>query len=91
MKEKEQLRYITNNMRSYRNRLGYTQEKMADLLNISRATYCDYEVNPSSVRIEVFKKMADILKCSLVDFFIPHNVTESEHSNLELAKSENDS
>ena len=77
MKEKDQLKYITNNMKSYRVKFGYTQEKMADLLGISRATYCDYEVNPQTVRIETFKKMADILQCELADFFITSNVTES--------------
>lgn len=78
---KEKLRYITNNMKSYRNRLGYTQEQMADLLNVSRATYCDYETNPQNVRIEVFKKMADILQCDLSDFFIAINVTNSDKTS----------
>ena len=81
MKEKEQLKYVTNNMKSFRNRLGYTQEKMADLLGVSRTTYCDYEVNPQNVRIEIFKKMADILQCELSDFFVVINVTKSDNND----------
>ena len=80
MKEKEQLKFVTNNMKSYRNRLGYTQEKMADLLGVSRTTYCDSETNPQNVRIETFKKMADILQCELSDFFIVFNVTTSDEN-----------
>ena len=77
MTEKEQLKYVTNNMKSQRNKFGYTQEKMADLLGVSRATYCDYEVNPQTVKIGTFKKMADLLQCELADFFIVSNVTYS--------------
>ena len=73
-------------MKSYRSKFGYTQEKMADLLGISRATYCDYEVNPQSVRIEVFKKMSDILNCNLSDFFMTNDVTNSD-----IYQSSNDS
>ena len=40
---KEKLQYISSNIKSYRIRLDYTQEKMADLLDISRITYCEYE------------------------------------------------
>ena len=83
MTEKEQLKYVTNNMKSQRSRFGYTQEKMADLLGISRATYCDYEVNPQAVKIGTFKKMADVLQCELVDFFIISNVTESNINQKE--------
>lgn len=76
---KNKLKYISNNMKSLRNRVGYTQDKMAELLNISRVTYCDYEVNPQKVKIEIFQQIADILKCKLSDFFVEYNVTNSNY------------
>ena len=74
---KEKVEYISNNIKSYRARLGYTQEKMAELLGISRNTYCDYEVNPQKVRVETLQQIADILMCKLSDFFAELNVTKS--------------
>ena len=78
---KDKLRYVSNNIKSYRMRAGYTQDKMADLLGVARVTYCDYEVNPQRVKIETFQQIADILKCKLSDFFIEFYVTKSD-SNL---------
>ncbi len=78
---KEKVLYISNNLRSYRTRLGYTQEKMAKMLNVSRNTYNDYEVNPQKVRIETLQDIADILQCNLSDFFVQLNVTESNDNS----------
>lgn len=75
---KEKLKYVSNNIRSYRMRAGYTQDKMADLLGVTRVTYCDYEVNPQKVKVETFQQIADILKCNLSDFFIEFDVTKSD-------------
>lgn len=77
---KEKVEYISNNIKSYRARLGYTQEKMAELLGISRNTYCDYEVNPQKVRVETLQQIADILMCKLSDFFAELIVTKSNIS-----------
>lgn len=74
---KEKLQYISNNLKMYRTRIGYTQEKIANILNISRATYCDYEVNPQKLKIETLQDIADVLKCDLSDFFVQISVTES--------------
>ncbi len=74
---KEKLQYISNNMKSYRIRMGYNQEKMAQILGISRITYCDYEVNPQKLKIETLQDIADILRCNLSDFFVQISVTES--------------
>lgn len=74
---KEKLKYISNNIKSYRARFGFSQDKMAEFLGISRVTYCDYEVNPQKVKIETLQQIADILKCKLSDFFAEFNVTNS--------------
>lgn len=71
----KELLYITNNMKSYRARAGYLQEQVAELLGVSRTTYCDYEVNPQKVKIETFKKLSEIYNCKLSDFFLEAKVT----------------
>lgn len=73
----EKLAYITNNMKSLRIRSGYSQEETADLLGVSRTTYCDYETNPQKVKIETFKKLSEIFNCELFEFFLNSNVTKS--------------
>ncbi len=78
---KEKLQYISNNLKMYRTRIGYTQEKVAKILNVSRATYCDYEVNPQKLKIETLQDIANIFKCDLKDFFVQFEVTESNIDN----------
>ncbi len=80
---KEKLKYVSNNMKSLRARMGYSQDKMANLLGITRVTYCDYEVNPQKVKVETFQQIADILKCNLADFFMEIDVTNSNKTNSE--------
>ena len=74
---KEKLKYVSNNLRSYRARAGYTQDKVAEILGISRITYCDYEVNPQKVKVEMLQQIADVLNCKLSDFFVENDVTYS--------------
>lgn len=74
---KEKLKYISNNLKSYRVKIGYTQENMAKMLGITRNTYCDYEVNPGKLTIEKLTNIARILKCDVADFFVKPNVTIS--------------
>jgi len=76
---KERLKYISNNMKSYRVKVGLTQDSIAKLLGISRATYNDYETNPQTVKIETYRKIADVLNCNLVDFFMENGVTNSDN------------
>ena len=76
----EKLKSISNNIKSYRVRLGYSQENMADIMGLSRATYCDYEGNPQKLKVENLLQIADILKCNLSDFFVECIVTKSYKS-----------
>lgn len=81
---KDKLKYVSNNLRSYRARAGYSQEQLAEILRVSRTTYCDYEVNPQKVKVETLQQIADILNCKLADFFVEINVTNSNINNLEI-------
>ena len=53
---------------------------MADIMGLSRATYCDYEVNPQKLKVETLLQIADILKCNLSDFFVERIVAKSYKS-----------
>lgn len=76
VKENEKLKYISNNIKMYRARLGLSQEEVAKEIGVSRATYCGYEINPQKVNMETLNQIANVLKCNLVDFFIPIDVTD---------------
>lgn len=76
--DNEKITYVTNNMRSLRVRCGFSQEEIAKILNVSRTTYCDYEVNPQKVKVSTFKKLANVYGCKLVDFFMENNATVSD-------------
>lgn len=73
----DKLKYISNNLKSCRVRMGLSQEEMANLIGVSRATYCDWEVNPQRVKVETYQQISEILKCKLSDFFVEPNVTKS--------------
>lgn len=75
----DKLNFITNNMKSLRARVGMSQEDVANYLGISRASYCDYEVNPSKVKIETLKKLSMLFRCNISDFFVELNVTNSDN------------
>lgn len=77
---KDKLSYVSNNLKSYRVKMGYTQEKMAEILGITRTTYCDYEVNPSKLNVEKLNNIAQVLNCELSSFFVKPSVTESNIS-----------
>ena len=74
---KEKLKYISNNIKSYRIKKGLKQEEIADIMGVSRNTYFDYEVNPQRVKVETLQKIADILNCKVSDFFKENDVTKS--------------
>lgn len=75
----EKLNYISNNIKSYRVKMGYTQENMAEILGVTRKTYNDYEIKPEKVKLETYKKIANVLNCKLSDFFVECNVAYSDN------------
>lgn len=49
---------------------GYSQEEMADKLNVSRLTYIKYENNPYAVPMRKLEPVANLLGCKVGDFFV---------------------
>lgn len=56
-------------IRSLRIDNGYTQQQIADYLNIKQNTYCQYELGVLNYPIEVLIKLADLYSVS-VDYLL---------------------
>lgn len=56
-----------------RKKKGYTQEDMADKLNIARTTYTGYENGNFSPSLEIAIKIKEILKYKNDDIFLISN------------------
>ncbi len=57
---------------------GYTQEKIADALGISRQTYASWESGKADMKIAYFIAFCQITGFSTDDIFLPIESTESE-------------
>ena len=66
-----------------RNELGITQEKMADLLGISKGNYNLKENGKLDFNLVEVKKILSILKDSYDVIFFESNVTEKSYENKE--------
>ena len=49
-----------NHLRELRKKNGYTQQQMADILNISRSTYTYYETGKSEPSYDKLKILCDV-------------------------------
>lgn len=56
-----------------RKKKGYTQEDMADMLNIARTTYTGYENGNFSPSLEIAIKIKEILKYKNDNIFLISN------------------
>lgn len=57
------------NIRKIREQKGFSQEYMANTLNISQASYARMENEETKITVERLQKIAEILETSIVDFF----------------------
>ena len=61
IKRKEQLEMLGENIKTYRQKKGYTQEEVANRLHVTRQTISKWEKNYSVPDAEVLVKLADVL------------------------------
>lgn len=57
------------NIRKIREQKGFSQEYMANVLNISQASYARMENEETKITVERLQKIAEILQTSIIDFF----------------------
>ncbi|MBR3163548.1 MAG: helix-turn-helix transcriptional regulator [Clostridia bacterium] len=64
---------------------GFTQEQMARLLKIKRATYANYETGYRNPSLEIVIELKKILGVTEDKFFLPDKDTKSTTTNLKEA------
>lgn len=60
---------IQSNIKTIRKKLGYTQEVVADVLDIARTTYTEYETKENDIPIDTLEKLSDFFGVELSSFF----------------------
>ena len=61
------MKSIAWKLKKFRENIGYTQQQMADALNVERSTYAYYETGKTSPSLETIMRIKDILNVSLED------------------------
>jgi DNA-binding XRE family transcriptional regulator len=63
-------------LRYFRQRAALTQQQLADMLNIHRATVIAWEAGQSWPSAALLPKLADLLLCTIDDLYIDFTVGE---------------
>jgi len=60
---------IGTNLKKLRNRTKLSQQEIADMLNLDRSTYINWENETSDVKSQYIPKLAEIFKVGIEDLF----------------------
>ncbi len=60
---------IGTNLRKYRTRINKSQKEIADLLNVERNTYANWESDAVDVKSSYIPQLADIFQIEIADLF----------------------
>ena len=71
------------NIRKIRESKGFSQDYMANVLDISQASYARLENEDTKVTVERLSKIAEILNTNIIDFFDADRVTIQSQNNYE--------
>jgi len=72
---------IGNKLRVFRTEKGYTQEKIADLLQISQASYSNLENNIGKVDLKTIQKISEIYEIDLIFLLNQDGVNFNQNLN----------
>jgi len=62
---------LATNLRSYRQRLGISQEKLSELLDVHRNTVALLEAGKRGISLELLEKLAQVLHCEPYELLKP--------------------
>jgi len=62
---------VCANLRVRRTKLGFSQQRMAEIIGIRQPTYAQYETGRRSVLLSTLERFARIFKCSVKDLIDP--------------------
>ncbi|WP_294288153.1 helix-turn-helix transcriptional regulator [uncultured Chryseobacterium sp.] len=75
---------IGNTLRKLRTRQNKSQQEIADLLNIDRKTYVNWENDQNGIKSEYIPKLASIFKVEIKDLFLDSDpkieIIQNNHS-----------
>ena len=75
------MRDIGKNIRYYREKMGYSQEQLAQLLFVTRQTVSNYETGRSRPDVETLVKLAGLLNIEVTDLIYgPRQISVSRRS-----------
>lgn len=60
---------IAKNIKKMRESSGFTQDNIADFLNIKRSTYSNYETGNRELPLSIMEKLADLYGCDMYDLY----------------------
>ena len=60
---------MVNNLKIFRIKSGLTQSDIAKLIGVSQQTYCDWESDPSKIKVRYAARLAEIFNQSLDEIF----------------------
>lgn len=72
---------IGNKLRVFRTEKGYTQEKIADLLQISQASYSNLENNIGKVDLKTIQKISEIYEIDMISLLNQDGVNFNQNFN----------
>ena len=61
-------------MKSYRIRIGKSQEEIATLLGITRLTFKGYEENPGKIPIKIYGRLVELYGSDFNDYFFTNKL-----------------
>lgn len=73
------------NIRKIRESRGFSQEYMANVLDISQASYARLENEDTKVTVDRLYKIAEILETSIIDFFDTDKITIQNQNNYDYS------
>lgn len=71
------------NIRKIRESKGFSQDYMANVLDISQASYARLENEDTKVTVDRLYKIAEILETNIIDFFDADRITIQSQNNYD--------
>lgn len=60
---------IANNIKRLRDASGFTQNSVANYLNVNRSAYANYETGARELPLALMEKLADLYGCEMYDLY----------------------
>lgn len=74
---------IGTNLRKLRSKTKYSQQDIADLLEVDRVTYTNWENETTDVKSQYIPKLAEIFNVSIQDLFEANSKTSIVNNNFD--------